>query len=68
MTQPEMDKLFHDFVRIKNDKTRNITGSGLGLSIVRKLVESYKGTIQVTSEPDKGSTFIVKIPKDSTCL
>lgn len=68
MTQQEMDKLFQDFVRIKNDKTRNITGSGLGLSIVRKLLESYKGNIQVKSEPDKGSTFIVNIPKDSACL
>ena len=37
MTQQEMDKLFQDFVRIKNEKTRNITGSGLGLSIVKKL-------------------------------
>jgi len=68
MTQQEMDKLFQDFVRIKNEKTRNITGSGLGLSIVRKLVESYKGSIKVTSEPDKGSTFIVNIPKESICL
>jgi two-component system, sensor histidine kinase and response regulator len=68
MTQQEMDKLFQDFVRIKNEKTRNITGSGLGLSIVRKLVESYKGYIKVTSEPDKGSTFIVNIPKESICL
>ena len=64
MTETEMAKLFQDFVRIKNEKTKNITGSGLGLSIVKKLTESYGGTIEVTSFPDKGSTFIVSLPKE----
>lgn len=67
MTPPEMEKLFQDFVRIKNEKTRNITGSGLGLSIVRKLVESCGGKIQVSSIPDQGSIFKVLIPKVATC-
>jgi len=55
--------LFEEFSRIKNDKTRNISGSGLGLSIVRKVVELYHGTITVESVPDKGSVFTVIIPK-----
>jgi len=67
MTPAEMEKLFQDFVRIKNEKTRNITGSGLGLSIVKKLVESYNGKIEVSSTPDQGSIFKVFIPKASTC-
>lgn len=67
MTPSEMEKLFQDFVRIKNEKTRNITGSGLGLSIVKKLVDSYNGTIQVSSIPDQGSVFKVTIPKIVTC-
>jgi signal transduction histidine kinase len=67
MTETEMSKLFQDFVRIKNEKTKNITGSGLGLSIVKKLAESYGGTIEVTSIPDKGSTFIVSLPKEISC-
>jgi len=54
--------LFEEFSRIKNDKTRNISGSGLGLSIVRKVVELYHGVINVESVPDKGSVFTVKIP------
>jgi signal transduction histidine kinase len=62
MTDTEMEKLFRDFVRIKNEKTKNITGSGLGLSIVKKLAENYGGTIEVTSIPDQGSTFIVSLP------
>jgi len=59
----DRENLFKDFVRIKNEKTRNITGSGLGLSIVKKVVELYKGTISVDSVPDVGSTFTVRLPK-----
>ena len=54
--------LFRDFVRIKNEKTKNITGSGLGLSITKKLIDIYKGQIQVESRLGKGSRFIVKLP------
>jgi len=54
--------LFKDFSRIKNPKTKNITGSGLGLSIVKKIVELNKGTISVESEPDKGTVFTVTLP------
>ncbi len=62
MTEEELASLFQEFVRIKNAKTRNITGSGLGLSIVKKLVEvNYRGEISAESEPDKGSTFSVKL-------
>jgi signal transduction histidine kinase len=67
MTKMEMDKLFQDFVRIKNEKTKNITGSGLGLSIVKKLAENYKGKIEVTSLPDKGSIFVVTLPNEKPC-
>ena len=66
MTDTEMEKLFRDFVRIKNEKTKNITGSGLGLSIVKKLAENYGGTIEVTSIPDQGSSFIVSLPIEKT--
>lgn len=62
MTQEEAGMLFQDFVRIKNQKTKHITGSGLGLSIAKKMVELYNGTITVESEPDKGTTFRVEIP------
>jgi signal transduction histidine kinase len=59
MTPEESARLFNDFVRIKNEKTRNIPGSGLGLSIVRKLVDLYEGTVDVASRPDAGSIFTV---------
>ncbi len=62
MNEDELGTLFQEFVRIKNAKTRNITGSGLGLSIVKKLVENnYGGSITASSKPDEGSTFTVKL-------
>lgn len=62
MSQDEVALLFQDFVRIKNQKTKYVTGSGLGLSIAKKMIELYNGNIQVQSEPDKGSVFTVSIP------
>lgn len=62
MTEEECSLLFKDFVRIKNNKTKYVTGSGLGLSIAKKMAELYGGTIKVTSVPDKGSKFIATIP------
>jgi signal transduction histidine kinase len=63
MNADEREMLFEEFSRIKNEKTRNISGSGLGLSIVKKVVELYHGVIEVTSEPERGSVFTVIIPK-----
>jgi len=59
MTKDDAARLFGEFVRIKTEKTRDILGSGLGLSIVRKLAILYGGDVSVTSEPDVGSTFTV---------
>jgi hypothetical protein len=59
MTEEEAGKLFKDFVRIRNEKTKNILGSGLGLSTLRKLAQLYHGDVTVESEPDVGTTFTV---------
>jgi signal transduction histidine kinase len=62
MSEEEMGMLFNEFVRIRNEQTKNILGSGLGLSIVKKVVELYKGSIDVDSRPGEGSTFTVRLP------
>lgn len=67
MSASEIEKIFDDFVRIKTEKTKHIAGSGLGLSIVKKLIDNYGGRIEVSSIPDKGSTFIIRIPIEKPC-
>ena len=63
MTREEASRLFNDFVRIKNAKTKNILGSGLGLSTVKKIAMLYNGDVSVSSEPDVGSTFSVELKR-----
>jgi signal transduction histidine kinase len=58
----DIPKLFQEFSRIKNASTRNISGSGLGLSIVKKLVDLYNGHIDVESVPGEGTTFTLRFP------
>ncbi len=64
MTEEDTKTLFEDFVRIKSEQTKHITGSGLGLSIVKKLLDMYGGSIKVDSKPGEGSSFSVQIPID----
>jgi signal transduction histidine kinase len=59
MTAEEAGRLFKEFSRIRNEKTRLIPGSGLGLSMVRKVALLYGGDAQVTSQPDAGTTVKV---------
>ncbi len=59
LTPEEADRLFGEFVRIRNEKTQSILGSGLGLSIVKKLAYLYGGDATVTSQSGVGSTFTV---------
>ncbi|RJP81376.1 MAG: hybrid sensor histidine kinase/response regulator [Desulfobacteraceae bacterium] len=58
----DLPKIFDRFYRVKNEKTRYITGTGLGLPIVKSILDAHNGKIRVESEPDKGSTFYVYLP------
>lgn len=63
LSDEDAAKLFADFVRIRNSKTRNIPGSGLGLSIVKKLAQLYGGDATVDSTEDVGTTFTVTLQR-----
>ncbi len=65
LTPEESAKLFSEFVRIKNEDTYKILGSGLGLSTVKKLAQLYGGEATVKSEKGVGSIFTVTL-QDAT--
>ena len=61
MSQDYLTKIFDAFTRERNTTMSKITGSGLGMSIVKKYVDLLGGTIDVKSEIGKGSTFTVTL-------
>lgn len=62
--EEEVSKIFDRFYKAGNSGKRNIQGTGIGLSIVREMVEIHHGTIKVLSAPQKGTTFKVMIPAE----
>jgi PAS domain S-box-containing protein len=58
----EQDRIFEKFYRLDPAMTRGIGGSGLGLHISRELVGVMGGTVTVSSQPGRGSTFTVSLP------
>ena len=57
-----LEQIFERFYRVKNDRTRYITGTGLGLPIVKELVQTMGGLVEADSTVGKGSTFTVLLP------
>ncbi len=62
MEARHLERIFERFYRVKDENTRFITGTGLGLPIVKGLVDSMGGFIDVESTPGSGSTFTVTLP------
>lgn len=58
----DQDKIFSRFYRAGDELTQSVKGSGIGLTIVKQLVEAHHGEITVESSPGKGSTFTVRLP------
>lgn len=59
----DIDKIFQRFYRVDKARSRSVGGTGLGLAITKHIVNSLKGRICVESEFQKGSKFIVTLPK-----
>jgi two-component system phosphate regulon sensor histidine kinase PhoR len=60
--QDDLAHIFDKFYRVKSPETKNIIGSGLGLSIVKSVVEKHRGRVWVRSQIGVGSAFIVVLP------
>jgi len=63
ISDSNIEKIFTKFTQIDNSSTRHQGGTGLGLYIVKKAVEKMSGSIEIESKLNKGSTFIITLPK-----
>ena len=65
LTAADIALIFDDFHRLETAQRQSDHGWGIGLAVVRSLVEAHKGTIDVTSDPVRGTTFAVRLPEGS---
>lgn len=63
LSADEKERIFRRFYRVDKSRSQEIAGSGLGLAITKHLVLLHNGTIDVESEPGKGATFVVRLPR-----
>lgn len=64
MSEASLSKIFDSYTQAYTDTTRLYGGTGLGLTITKKLVEYQKGEISVASEQDRGTKFTINLPFD----
>jgi signal transduction histidine kinase len=64
----QLSRIFDKYVRIPDRRTATVRGLGLGLALVRALVEAHGGGVEVESLPGKGSTFRVLLPRAGAVL
>jgi two-component system sensor histidine kinase SenX3 len=58
----EQEKIFERFYRLGSELRRETQGVGIGLSVVKHIVEAHGGHVRVDSEPGKGSRFTIELP------
>jgi len=61
--EKSLPRLFKEFYRVKNEKTENISGTGLGLTICKAIVDELGGSIEVSNNEKAGCTFTVLLPE-----
>ncbi|MBG60034.1 MAG: hypothetical protein CME67_04510 [Halobacteriovoraceae bacterium] len=62
--EKDLDFIFDKFYRVKNDDSHKIKGSGLGLYLVKYFIELHHGHIEVSSKPNEGTTFLIKLKNE----
>jgi signal transduction histidine kinase len=62
ISSEDQEKVFERFYRVSTGLVHDVKGSGLGLALVRYIVEAHHGSISVKSSPGRGSTFTIRLP------
>jgi signal transduction histidine kinase len=60
--EPAAPRIFERFYRVEEERTRETSGSGLGLTIAQQIVEAHSGRLTVSSHVGKGSLFQIELP------
>jgi two-component system phosphate regulon sensor histidine kinase PhoR len=63
ISEVDLKRIFERFYRVQGKNNEIIEGSGLGLSIVKHIINKHNGNIEVESQIDVGSTFTIQIPR-----
>ena len=62
IARDEQKKIFQEFYRVDDPKVRQTGGSGLGLAVVKHIIDGHTGKLKVDSQPGRGSTFSIHLP------
>jgi len=63
IAEKDLDKIFEEFYRVDNEVNQKVKGTGLGLALVKYIVEAHQGKLTVSSQLNRGSTFSFTLPR-----
>lgn len=68
ISKEDLPYIFERFYRADKSRNRDTGGSGIGLTIVKSIIDAHKGNITVESEPNEGTEFVITLPKKESAF